>query len=102
MKAYVLAHIRVHDPERMKIYSRMATPIVAQFGGRYLVRGGDLEALEGSGIDTAVRLVIIEFPDAASARSWWNSPEYQEAKKLRQQVAHSDLLIAEGAPPSLP
>jgi uncharacterized protein (DUF1330 family) len=94
MKAYVLAHIRVLDPERMKSYSQMATPIVESFGGRYLVRGGKVDVLEGSYSHT--RTVIIEFPDAAAAHAWWNSTEYKDAKTLRQEIAQTDLTLVEG------
>jgi uncharacterized protein (DUF1330 family) len=94
VKAYVLANIRVLDPERMKIYSQMATSVVAQFGGRYLVRGGALQVLEGT--PSVERVVIIEFPDESSARAWWESAEYQDAKRLRQEIAQSDLILIEG------
>jgi uncharacterized protein (DUF1330 family) len=94
MKVYVLAHIRVLNPDRIKTYSQMTTPIVESFGGRYLARGGKVDVLEGSYSHT--RTVIIEFPDAAAAHAWWNSNEYKDAKNLRQQIAETDLILVEG------
>ena len=100
MTVYVLAHIRVKDRERMKMYSQMATPIVAKFGGRYLARGGAVDVLEGN--YTYDRAVIIEFADAAAAQAWWHSNEYKDAKALRQQIAQTDLIVLEGiSPPTL-
>jgi uncharacterized protein (DUF1330 family) len=94
MKAYVIANIRVHDPQRMKEYSLLATPVVTSFGGRYLARGGALETLEGD--PEFFRTVILEFPDVASAHNWWNSPAYREAKAIREAAATTEMVIVEG------
>jgi uncharacterized protein (DUF1330 family) len=94
VKAYVIANIQVHDPERMKAYSQLATPIVTSFGGRYLARGGSLHTLEGA--PEFYRTVILEFPDVASVHNWWNSPAYREAKAIRDAAATTQMVIVEG------
>jgi tRNA-Thr(GGU) m(6)t(6)A37 methyltransferase TsaA len=98
MAAYVIVQIDIHDPVAYERYRVMATPTVAAYGGRYVVRGGASEILEGSWQPR--RLVILEFADAAKARAWWDSPEYAPAKALRQQIAHTEMLLIEGATPA--
>lgn len=93
-KAYVVANIDVHDPELNARYRELARPIVEKYGGRYIIRGPQLEKLEG---DFALhRLVTLEFPSAGAARTWYTSPEYQEVMKLRLASATSHLVLAEG------
>lgn len=94
MKAYVIANIKVHDPEKMQRYSQLATPIVANFGGRYLARGGASETLEGA--HEYFRTVVLEFPDLASVREWWHSPAYAAAKALREAAATTEMVVVEG------
>jgi uncharacterized protein (DUF1330 family) len=65
------------------------------YGGRYLVRGGAAETLEGSWVPK--RLVILEFPNTQRARDWWSSPEYAAAKALRQSCASTLMILVEGA-----
>jgi uncharacterized protein (DUF1330 family) len=67
---------------------------VSAHGGRYIVRGGVTETLEGSWHPS--RLVVLEFPSPAAARRWWASPEYAEGKALRQSIAASEMLLVEG------
>lgn len=97
MPAYVVVEIDIHDPQRYARYRELAPPSIALYGGRYVVRGGATEALEGDW--SPPRFVILEFPDADRARAWWSSPEYAEAKKLRQTVSTTRMLLAEGLPP---
>jgi len=98
--AYVVVQIEeITDPAAYARYKEMTGPSIAAYGGRYLVRGGPCEVLEGSW--RPPRLVILEFPDAAGARAWWNSAEYGAAKALRQSCAQSEIVLIEGyAPPS--
>ena len=99
MAAYIIAHLDVHDPEGAKAYQQAVPPLIAKAGGRYLVRAGDVEVLEG---DWRVpRLVVIEFPDRDAAKRFYESSEYQEILPLRLQSCTGDLVIAEGcqAPP---
>lgn len=95
MSAYVIVDIVVHDPGRYEEYKRLAGPTVLQYGGRYVVRGGHTEKLEGS--REPHRVVVLEFPTLGRAREWWNSPEYAPAKAIRLQVATSDMILVEGA-----
>lgn len=100
MPAYVIVEITVLDPAKYDRYKELAPPSIAAYGGRYLVRGGASEPLEGGW--TPARLVILEFPDAGRARAWWGSPEYAEAKALRQSAAHTEMLLVEGASSPFP
>jgi uncharacterized protein (DUF1330 family) len=94
MPAYVLVQIDVRDPVAYERYKTLAAPTVAAHEGRYLVRGGRTEALEGGWQPR--RLVILEFPDAARAKAWWSSPEYSSAKDIRHGCAVTEMLLAEG------
>ena len=95
MSAYVIVEIEVHDPVRYEAYKSMVPPSIAQYGGRFIVRGGEITPLEG-GWDPK-RLVVIEFPSAERARAWWASPEYAEAKALRQATSRGRMIVVEGA-----
>jgi uncharacterized protein (DUF1330 family) len=94
MPAYVVVQIDVRDPVAYERYKTLAGPTVTAHGGRYVVRGGPTEILEGSWQPR--RLVLLEFPDAARAKAWWSSPEYSEAKRIRQSCAATEMLLAEG------
>ena len=94
MVAYVIVQVNVKDPARYERYKGMAPPAIAKYGGKYLVRGGATETLEGTWSPS--RFVILEFPDMDSARTWWNCPEYAEAKALRHATADSEMLLVEG------
>jgi len=94
MAAYVFLNIDVTDPVRFAEYAKAAAATVEHYGGRYLVRGGRSEALEGSA--DPKRVVILEFPTYERARAWWDSSEYHEPKRVRQTAARADALIVEG------
>ena len=94
MSAYVIANVTVKDPVRYEDYRRLVGPTIERYGGRFLARGGTIEVLEGDW--HPARLVVVEFPSAAAAREWWNSPEYSEAKRIRQATSEGTLLILEG------
>ena len=93
-KAYVIAHITVTHPERYREYVTRDTPIVEGFGGRFVVRAGASETVEGAFKD---RHVVIEFPDMDTARRFYHSDEYQEVSRIRRDTAESDIVIVEGA-----
>ncbi|HEU5041815.1 MAG TPA: DUF1330 domain-containing protein [Gemmatimonadales bacterium] len=97
MAAYVVVQIGVEDPARYEEYKRLAPPSIAAYGGRYVVRGGTSEVLEGDWHPP--RLVILEFPDPARARAWWASPEYAAAKAVRQSCARTQMLLIDGIAP---
>jgi uncharacterized protein (DUF1330 family) len=94
MPAYVIVNVDTKHPEEYERYKEMAQETVAQYGGRYIVRGGNMELLEGSW--TPTRIVILEFPSYERAREWWHSAEYAPAKELRQRLSTTDLLIVDG------
>jgi uncharacterized protein (DUF1330 family) len=93
--AYVLVDMDVTDPEQYEEYKALAAPSLARYGGRYLVRGGASEVLEGDRVPR--RLVVVEFPDADAARRWYHSPEYGEAKAARAGAATGSFILVEGA-----
>jgi uncharacterized protein (DUF1330 family) len=97
MAAYVFAQIEVTDPATYDDYRKQVLPVVTKYGGRFIVRGGRAETLEGDG--RPARLVIVEFPDMAAARRFYDSPEYQEIIGLRQQASKGRLILVEGHPP---
>ena len=95
MPAYVIADVRaVRDRDALIEYRRRNTDAVANHGGRFVVRGGEAEVLEGAW-DT-VRMVVIEFPDAAAARAWWESEEYAPLKAMRREASDTNIVLLEG------
>ena len=94
MPAYVVVQIDIHDPQTYERYKELAPPAIAKYGGRYIVRGGKTEVLEGNW--NPPRLVVLEFPTTDSARKWWASPEYAEAKSLRHKASNSEMIVVEG------
>ncbi|MFT3719217.1 DUF1330 domain-containing protein [Pseudorhodoferax sp.] len=97
MPAYVINDMEVTDPQRFEEYKKLSPATVAQYGGRFLARGGRTEVLEGAW--SPRRLVILEFPSVEQARAWIDSPEYAPARRLRQLSAVSNLILVEGAAP---
>jgi uncharacterized protein (DUF1330 family) len=94
MSAYVVVQVDVKDAVRYENYKKMVPPSLEKFGGRFIVRGGATHTMEGDWAPR--RFVILEFPSVEQAKAWWASPEYAEAKALRQATAESQLIIAEG------
>jgi uncharacterized protein (DUF1330 family) len=94
MPAYVVLNVRVKEAETYDRYKQLAAPSLAKYGGRYLVRGGATETLEGHWHPS--RFVILEFPTAELGRAWWTSQEYGPAKALRQSCADTEMVLVEG------
>ena len=94
MPAYIVVDIAIHDPGTYDKYKTLAPRSIGQYGGRYLVRGGTMDTLEGTW--QPERLVVLEFPSGEQARAWWASPEYAPAKALRQASATTDMVLIEG------
>ena len=94
MPAYVLAEIEITNPDGYKEYSAQVMPTIEKYGGKFLHRGGPVTALEGDWPKR--RRVIIEFPSAEAARNWFDSPEYEKPKALRQANSNGRLLLLEG------
>ena len=95
MAAYLIAQVTVTDPDRFADYRAAVPAVIANYGGRYIIRGGDVEAFEGS--HDGRRLVIVEFPSIDRARAFWQSPEYREVRRLREGAAIMDVVAVEGA-----
>ena len=94
MVAYVIAEVDVTDPAGYDAYRALVPATVAAYGGKFVVRGGACETLEGSW--RPQRVVVLEFPSVARAQEWWSSPEYREAKALRQRTARTEMIVVEG------
>jgi uncharacterized protein (DUF1330 family) len=94
MAAYVIAEVEVTDPEAFEEYRREVPATLAPFGGRFIVRGGAVETLEGDW--QPKRLVVLEFPDRTAAKTWWSSQAYAAPKALRLRSARTQLLVVDG------
>jgi uncharacterized protein (DUF1330 family) len=94
MSAYIVVEVEVSDPVRYETYKQMVPPSLAAYDGRFLVRGGRVETLEGDW--SPKRMVIVEFPSVEKAKAWWSSAEYEEAKALRQATAKTQMIVVEG------
>lgn len=98
MKADVISEVEVRDQAAMAAYRMLAAQTIAQYGGRYLARGGAAEVVEGA--PPPKTIVVVEFPSMSRAREWYASVEYAEALKLRQTALERRLIFVEGAAPS--
>src|SRR5262245_57519986 len=96
MAAYVISDIEIHSPESYDEYKRIAPASISAYGGRYLIRGGDVQILEGEW--KPKRCVVLEFPSLEQAKAWWSSQEYAPAKALRQSAAETQMVVVEGMP----
>jgi uncharacterized protein (DUF1330 family) len=94
MSAFIIVEVEVQDKQRYKTYKQMVPPSLEAYGGKFLVRGGSVETLEGE--CSPKRLVILEFSSMEQAKAWWGSQEYSEAKALRQAAASTQMILAEG------
>lgn len=94
MSAYVIVEIDVHDPDAYEPYKERSQASIAAHGGRYLARGGETRRIEGAA--PAGRVVVLEFPDLAAAQTWYDSPEYAEARVLRQAAADGRMYFVAG------
>lgn len=94
MAAYLIVNLKVHDPVAYEAYRQHVPAIIAAHGGRYLIRGGAMEVLEGD-IEPS-RQVVIEFPDMGAARAFYADPVYQPLLKIRQSAATGTMTLVEG------
>lgn len=94
MSAYVILQITVEDQNLYQEYMKLGPPTVSLYGGKYLVRGGKIESVEGGWHPQ--RIVILEFESVEKAQAWINSPEYAPARDLRQRAAVTKSIIVEG------
>jgi uncharacterized protein (DUF1330 family) len=97
MAAYLIAEISVTDVDGYEEYKRLAEASVSAYGGSYIVRGGEVDSLEGDAVEG--RVIVLEFPDLHTARRWYRSDEYQAALPLRTATARSRLFFVAGHTP---
>ena len=95
MKAYVIVEVSITDQIIYEEYKKLTPATIAAYDGKFLVRGGRPETLEGDW--QPERMVVVEFPSVERAKEWWSSDQYSKAKAIRQQAAHTKMLIVEGA-----
>jgi uncharacterized protein (DUF1330 family) len=97
MPGYLIANLKVTDPEGFERYRAGVPAVIAQYGGRYAVRGGMLDRLENAeGFD---RVVVLEFPSLDAARAFYRSPEYAPLLKLRIETTESQVVLVDGYSP---
>jgi len=94
-KGYIVAEVKVHDADAMARYRLMSQAAVEQYGGRFLVRGGAAEILEGKWTPPQ-RMVVVEFDTVDQAKRFYDSAEYQAARKVRQNAAEMNMLVIAG------
>lgn len=94
MSAYVIVEINVHDPIGYEEYKKRAGAAVEAHGGKYIVRGGQTEVLEGDW--QPKRIVVLEFPSMDRAKEWLNCEEYREPRKMRHATARTNMIVVEG------
>jgi uncharacterized protein (DUF1330 family) len=94
MSAYLIVDIDIHDAAGLEEYRKQVPATVTKYGGRFIVRGGKFERLEGDW--QPKRLVLLEFPSAEHAKRWYDSEEYSPLKVMRLKVSHSNLILVEG------
>lgn len=97
MPAYVIGDVTVENPERYRDYTAHTESTLEPFGGRFIVRGGAHESIEGDW--RPGRLVVIEFPDADAARGWYESERYREILPIRHEASTGSLVLVEGVSP---
>jgi uncharacterized protein (DUF1330 family) len=95
MAAYVFGEIEVTDPATYEEYRRQVMAVVTKYGGKFIVRGGKVETLEGGWAPK--RFVALEFPSMEQAQKWYRSPEYTPLAALRQKASRGKLILVEGA-----
>jgi uncharacterized protein (DUF1330 family) len=94
MKAYVIVDVDIKDPVRYEDYKKLTPASLVPFDGKFVVRGGQAETLEGSW--SPGRLVVLEFPSLDKAKAWWSSEGYAPAKALRQSASTTEMIVVEG------
>ena len=95
MPAYVIVDIDVLDPVGYEQYKNLAGATVEKYGGKYIVRGGKSDVLEGDW--RPKRIVILRFDSMARAKEWLNCEEYREPRKMRHRTARTNMIVVEGA-----
>ena len=94
MAGYIVVDIEITDPNEYQTYAKQTAATIERYGGKFVVRGGEPETLEGDW--KTKRLVIIEFPSIEQAKAWYNSPEYSAIIGIRHHSAISKMLLVQG------
>ncbi len=98
MPTYMIVTAQIKDRQKfIDGYGQAAAALVAKFGGRYILRGGGAQLLEGN-FGAGASMVISQWPDRASAETFWNSPDYAEVKKMREGLADCQVILIDGPP----
>jgi len=97
MTAYIIVEVNVKDAERYADYRTMVPASLAAYGGKFMIRGGQVENLEGDW--EPQRFVMIQFDSVDQAKRWWDSEEYREARNLRQAISDTKMIVVEGYSP---
>lgn len=95
MPAYIIAFIDVTDSERYAQYMQLTPAAIAQYGGKFIVRGGENLTLEGPPENR--RIVVLEFPTFEQAKTFFDSPEYRHAKSFREGAARASFILVNGS-----
>ncbi len=91
---YIIVDVQITDPQAYERYKAAVPATLAAYGGKFLVRGGRVETLEGNW--TPDRFVVLEFESVEKAKAWWNSQEYAAPKRLRQSASVTKMILVEG------
>ena len=94
MAAYIIVDVTVFNEEEYAVYKSLTPASIAPYLGKFIIRGGKTETIEGDW--KPQRIVVVEFPNTDLARQWWSSPGYTEAKAIRHRTAHSKMILVEG------
>jgi uncharacterized protein (DUF1330 family) len=94
MSAYIIVEIEITDPAGYEDYKKQAAATVHKYDGKYIVRGGKTEVLEGDWIPK--RIVVLEFPTMERAKQWLNCEEYREPRKMRHRTAKTNMILVDG------
>lgn len=97
MPAYIIVEVAIQNPEEYEAYKKLTPESLKPFEGKFIVRGGKTECLEGAWHPE--RIVVLEFPSKEQAKQWWSSPEYAPAKAIRQRTAETKMILVEGFVP---
>ena len=94
MAAYIVVDVEITDPEDYQTYARQTLATLEPYGGKFIVRGGNAETIEGDW--QPKRFVVIEFPGVEQAKAWYNSPEYSSIIGIRHRSANSRMILVQG------
>ena len=94
MAAYMIARVDVTNWDKYQEYMKVTPGLIEKYDGKFIARGGDMVTLEGP--EESQRVVVVEFPTLEKAKEFYNSPEYQDAKRLRAGAATAQFIAVNG------